>query len=183
MIEILEIGIEEFEDKIYERYTKLFPEEEQRNWNKIRDTYNKGIEKFYKIVLDNSIIGFFMLENNEKDYPYYLDYFAIFEEYQNKGYGTKAIKKLMSEIIDNKGLCIEIEKEEEDEPLTIKRANFYLKLGFEKINSEYLLYNVLYTPYVYNYTSEKEMVDKIMFDYYKLNCGEDAVKINCKIVQ
>ena len=108
MIEILEIGIEEFEDKIYERYTKLFPEEEQRNWNKIRDTYNKGIEKFYKIVLDNSIIGFFMLENNEKDYPYYLDYFAIFEEYQNKGYGTKAIKKLLSEIIDNKGLCIEI---------------------------------------------------------------------------
>ena len=50
MIEILEIGIEEFEDKIYERYTKLFPKEEQRNWNKIRDTYNKGFEKFYKIV-------------------------------------------------------------------------------------------------------------------------------------
>ena len=183
MIGILEIGIEEFEDKIYERYTKLFPEEEQRNWNKIRDTYNKGLEKFYKIVSNNSIIGFFMLENNEKDYPYYLDYFAIFEEYQNKGYGTKAIKKLLSESIDNKGLCIEIEKEEEDEPLTIKRANFYKKLGFEKINSEYLLYNVLYTPYVYNYTREKEIVDKIMFAYYKLNCGEDAVKTNCKIVK
>lgn len=183
MIEILEISIEEFEDKIYERYTKLFPEEEQRNWNKVRATYNKGLEKFYKVVLNNSTIGFFMLENNGKDYPYYLDYFAIFEEYQNKGYGTKTIKKLLLEIIENNGLCIEIEKEDEDEPLTIKRAKFYEKLGFQKVNSEYLLYSVLYTPYVYNYTAEKEIVDKIMFDYYKLNCGEAAVKSNCKIVQ
>ena len=183
MIEILEIDIEEFENKIYERYTKLFPKEEQRSWRKIKDTYNSGKEKFYKIVLDNVIIGFFMLENNKKDYPYYLDYFAIFEEYQNKGYGTKAIKKLLLEIIDNRGLCIEIEKEEDNAPITIKRAEFYKKLGFKRISSEFLLYNVSYTPYVYNFTCEKEIVDKIMFDYYKLNCGEDAVKINCRIIK
>jgi len=183
MIELFEIDIKEFENMIYERYTKLFPEEEQREWSKIRDIYNKGLEKFYKIVLDNLIIGFFMLENNEKDYPYYLDYFAIFEEYQNKGYGTKAIKKLLIEIIDNKGLCIEIEKEDDDEPMTMKRAEFYKKLGFKRIDSEYLLYSVLYTPYVYNYTCDKETVDKIMFDYYTINCGENEVEINCKIVQ
>jgi len=183
MIELFEIDIKEFENMIYERYTKLFPEEEQREWSKIRDIYNKGLEKFYKIVLDNLIIGFFMLEKNKKDYPYYLDYFAIFEEYQNKGYGTKAIKKLLIEIIDNKGLCIEIEKEDDDEPMTMKRAEFYKKLGFKRIDSEYLLYSVLYTPYVYNYTCDKETVDKIMFDYYTINCGENEVEINCKIVQ
>lgn len=182
MIEISEIDIKEFENTIYERYTKLFLDEEQREWSKITNTYNQGLEKFYKIVLDNSIIGFFMLEKNKKDYPYYLDYFAIFEEYQNKGYGTKAIKKLLLEIIGNNGLCIEIEKEDNDEPITIKRAKFYKKLGFKRIDSEYLLYSVLYTPYVYNYNCEKETIDKIMFDYYKMNCGEDEMKINCKIV-
>lgn len=49
MLEIIEINIEEFENKIYEEYTKLFPEEEQRAWEKIKRTYEEGIEKFYKI--------------------------------------------------------------------------------------------------------------------------------------
>ena len=183
MIEILEIDIEEFEDKIYEIYTNLFPEEEQRDWRKIKVAYINGLEKFYKIVVDNLVIGFFMLESNGKDYPFYLDYFGIFKEYQNKGYGTQAIKKLLSDIVGNSGLCIEIEKEDTLNPITLKRAKFYENLGFKKVNSEYLLYSVLYTPYVYNYTCEKEKVDKVIFDYYKLNCGEEAVKINCKLIK
>lgn len=183
MIEILEIKIEEFKDKIYEQYVQLFPEEEQRDWEKIENSYKEGFEKFYKIVLDNKIIGFFMLEKINKNYPYYLDYFAIFKEYQNKGYGTESFKKLLENIIVNQGLCIEIEKEEIDNQTTIKRANFYNRLGFKKINSEYLLYKVLFTPYVYNYTTDKEVIDKIMFDYYKMNCGENEIKNRCKIIK
>lgn len=183
MIEILEIKIEEFKDKIYEQYVQLFPEEEQRDWDKIENSYKEGFEKFYKIVLDNKIIGFFMLEKINKNYPYYLDYFAIFKEYQNKGYGTESLKKLLENTIANQGLCIEIEKEEIDNQTTIKRANFYNRLGFKKINSEYLLYKVLFTPYVYNYTTDKEVIDKIMFDYYKMNCGENEIKNRCKIIK
>ena len=41
MIDIIEITIEEFKDNIYNKYIKLFPEEEQREWKKIEDTYKK----------------------------------------------------------------------------------------------------------------------------------------------
>lgn len=184
MLEIIEIDIEEFENKIYEEYIKLFPEEEQRDWKKIKKTHEMGIEKFYKITIQDTIIGFFMLEKIEKEYPYYIDYFAIFEQYQNNGYGTQAIKKLLDKIVTNEGLVIEIEKEEENNPLTIKRANFYKNLGFKKVNAKYLLYNVLYTPYVYgkNNSLDKDEINKIMFDYYTINCGEDEVKKNCKLI-
>ena len=184
MLELIEITIEEFKNKIYEEYTKLFPEEEQRSWKKIKLAYENGIEKFYKITVDETIVGFFMLEKIE-NHPYYIDYFGIFKNYQNKGYGTKAIEKILSQIVNEDGLYIEIEKEDENDNLTIKRAQFYKKLGFKKIDSEYLLYKVLFTPYIYTKTEkiEKNEIDKIMFDYYKMNCGEDEVKKNCKIIK
>lgn len=172
MIDILEIKIEEFKDNIYNKYIKLFPEDEQRKWIKIETTYSKGIEKFYKIVLNNKTIGFFMLEKLNDNYPFYLDYFAIFKEYQNLGYGTLAVQLLLYKIVINNGLIAEIEKENVKNPITIKRFKFYEKLGFKKIESEYLLYNVFYTPIAYykNKEIEKTDIDRIFFDYYRTNC-------------
>lgn len=184
-MKLKEIDIKEFEDKIYNEYVKLFPEEEQREWKKIKIAYEKGIEKFYKITENELIIGFFMLEKIGDNYPYYLDYFGIFKEFQNKGYGTKAIKNLLDEIIKSEDLYIEIEKEDEENYITIKRAEFYKKLNFKKVDSEYLLYKVLYTPYVYSNSNiiNKDKVDKIMFEYYLMNCGEEEININCKKIK
>lgn len=172
MVDVLEIKIEEFKDNIYNEYVKLFPKDEQREWSKIETTYINGREKFYKIVLDNKTIGFFMLEKLNDNYPFYLDYFAIFKEHQNLGYGTLAIQLLLDKIASDNGLIGEIEKVDEKNPITIKRSKFYEKLGFKKIESEYLLYNVLYTPIVYykNKEIEKTDIDKIFFDYYITNC-------------
>ena len=185
MIDVIEITIEKFKNDIYNEYIKLFPKDEQRNWNKIVNTSNSGIEKFYKITYENRTIGFFLLEKINDEYPFYLDYFAIYKEYQNKGYGTKAIQILLSKIINNKGLIAEIEKECEDNPITIKRFEFYKRLGFKKIESEYLLYNVYYNPIVYCEFEKinKEKYDRIFFDYYLINCGENEVKNNCKIIK
>ena len=185
MIDVIEITIEESKNEIYNKYTKLFPRAEQRNWNKIVNTSNMGIEKFYKIIYENKTIGFFLPEKISDEYPFYLDYFAIYKEYQNKGYGTKAIQTLLSKIINNSGLIAEIEKECEDNPITIKRFEFYKRLGFKKIESEYLLYNVYYNPIVYCEFEKinKEKYDRIFFDYYLINCGETEVKNNCKTVR
>lgn len=175
------ITIEEFEKNIYNEYIKLFPKEEQREWKKIRDTYNKGIEKFYKIELDKTIIGFFMLEKIDNE-PYYLDYFGIYKEYQNKGYGTLSIRYLLDNIIYNDGLLIEIEKVCDE--ITNKRYSFYNRLGFKLINSEYLLYKVLYNPMIYtNSDIGKEKVDSMLFKYYIINCGEEEINKNCKIIR
>lgn len=184
-MKIEEIDIKEFEGKIYNEYVKLFPEEEQRDWEKIQTSYKKGIEKFYKITENELIIGFFMLEKIGDNYPYYLDYFGIFKEFQNKGYGTKAIKNLLDEIIKSEDLYIEIEKEDEENYITIKRAEFYERLNFKKVDSEYLLYKVLYTPYIYTKSNNvnKDKVDKIMFEYYLMNCGEEEIKANCRKIK
>ena len=184
MINVVEITINEFKTNIYDRYINLFPDNEQREWDKIEVTYNKKIEHFYKIVFNNVIIGFFMLERLDDVHPYYLDYFAIYEEYQNKGYGKVALEYLLNNIILNNGLIGEIEKVDDNILVTVKRLNFYKKLGFEKIESEYLLYNVLYTPIIYlnskNYN--KDEIDKLFFDYYRINVGEKELRINCKII-
>ena len=184
MINVVEITIDEFKKSIYNKYIKLFPKDEQRDWKSIEKTYQKGIEKFYKIVLNNDVIGFFMLEKLE-NHPFYLDYFAIFEEFQNLGYGTKSIKILMEKIVGNEGLMGEIEKETEENPITLRRLKFYQKLGFKKVDSEYLLYKVLFRPII-NCNSKvfhKKEIDKFFFDYYNAECGEEAVKKHCKIVK
>ena len=180
MLSVIEISNSEFRVDIYDEYIKLFPKEEQREWSKIENTYKKGIEKFYKILLNNKIIGFFMLEKLE-NMPYYLDYFAIFNEYQNKGYGTKALKLLLKNIKD--GMIAEIEEINSKNKETLKRFNFYKKLGFNKVDSLYLLYNVLYNPIIYLDNVYKDEIDKIFFEYYKINVGEEALKENCKIIK
>lgn len=185
MIDVIEITIEEFKENIYNKYVKLFPEEEQREWKKIEDTYKKGIEKLYKITLENKTIGFFMLERLDNNYPFYLDYFAIFDEFQSKGYGTKAIQKLLNKTIVNNGLIAEIEKEDMKNPVTIKRLEFYKRLGFEKVESEYLLYNVVYEPIINIGANkyDKEKIDCIFFEYYRNNCGKEEIKNRCKIIK
>ena len=49
-------------------------------------------------------------------------------------------------------------------PITIKRFEFYKKLGFKKIGSEYLLYNVYFNPIVYGEIKNinKEKYNKIL---------------------
>lgn len=185
MIDVIEITIEDFKENIYNEYVKLFPKEEQRDWKKIENTYKNGIEKFYKIVLEDITIGFFMLEKINDNYPFYLDYFAIFNKFQNKGYGSKAINILLDKIIINDGLIGEVEKEDLNNPLTIRRLKFYAKLGFKKAESEYLLYNVLYVPILNIRIKElnKVEIDKIFFDYYKTNCREYEVKNKCIIIK
>ena len=43
---------------------------------------------------------------------------------------------------------------------------------------------MLYTPYIFYKKGclDKDEVNKIMFDYYIVNCGENEVKSNCKFI-
>ena len=126
-----------------------------------------------------------MLEKINNNYPFYLDYFAIFEEFRNMGYGSKALKLLLDKIIAYDGIIGEIEKDDLNNPLTIRRLNFYNRLGFKKYESEYLLYNVLYVPIINMKRKKltKEELDMIFFFYFKTNCGEQEVRNKCKIIK
>ena len=182
MITISEITIEEFENNIYDKYITLFPEDEQRDWKKVRKTYELGIEKIYKASLDGKDIGFFMLEKID-GYPYYGDYFAIYKEYQNQGYGALAIKKLLDEVVKDVGLVGEIEKVDDNNFNTVRRAKFYERLGFSVLDTKYSLYDVLYNPCVYPKNFDISNINDILFKYYELNVGSDNLKKHCRIVK
>ena len=181
MIQIIETSLEEFENKIYREYMKLFPEDERRPLYKIKRTYENGIEIIYKIMLNDVLIGFILLEKIE-NHPYYLDYFAVFKKYQSHGYGTEAMKILLDEI-KNDGLIGEIEKISEIDINTKKRFDFYKRLGFEEIKSEYLLYDVLYVPISYGLDYSKDEIDRSCFDYYIINSGKEEAEKNCKLIK
>ena len=174
MLSIKKITMEEFKDELCSKYIKLFPKDERRKISKIGETYNEGFEKLYEIMVDHKVVGFFLLESINDEYPFYLDYFAIFDEFQNNGYGSKAMTMILEKIAYKKGLICDIEKVCKEDIITIRRFNFYKRLGFKKLNAEYLLYDVLYTPMVHltdNLVTEDE-INKIFFDYYRLNCGD-----------
>ncbi len=183
MVEVKEITIEEFEEKIYDKYVTLFSKEEQRDWDTIKEIYNKQYEKFYKIMDNDIIIGFFILEK-VGDYPYYLDYFAIYSEYQSKGYGSLSIKKLLEDVIKDDGLIGEVEKVTDEDPITVRRWKFYEKLGFKKFDDVEFSYTVLFDLIIYpfNYNMTGKEIAKILYDYYVINIGEKETKRLCKIV-
>lgn len=58
----------------------------------------------------------------------YLDYFAILPQYQNKGYGTQAIKLLKEQCKNYNGVYVEVERVRNDntkeDKIRIKRAKF-----------------------------------------------------------
>lgn len=182
MINVSEITIEEFENNIYNRYIKLFPEKEQRDWDKIEKAYQDGIEHFYKISLDDMTIGFIIL-GKLKNNPYYLDYFAIYDEYQSKGYGSQSLKSLLENIVHNDGLILEIEKVDDSIIQTKKRYEFYKRLGFREVDSEYMLYDVHFTPMVNSPDITKKEVDEVFLKYYLINLGKEDAEKHFKIIK
>ncbi len=184
MLNIREITIEEFEEKIYDKYINLFPQGEQRDWHTIKEAYNNQIEKFYVILDEKTVIGFFMLEKINH-YPYYLDYFAIYEEYQNKGYGVKSIQKLLSDIIKDEGLLGEVEEVNESDPITVRRWQFYERLGFRKTNYLFLFGKVPFNIIIYpgNSIIDEEILGDILMDHYIVNIGREETEKHCKILK
>ena len=183
MINVKKITIEEFEKKIYDKYITLFTIEEQRDWKTIKVAYKKGIEDFYGIYDDELLVGFFALERIN-NYPYYLDYFAIFDEYQSKGYGSKSIKILLEEVIKDDGLLGEIEKVNDFDLSTVRRWKFYEKLGFKKFDNLFFFNGTIFELIIYpnDYQVEGVKLAEMLYEYYEVNIGKEETIKNCKIM-
>lgn len=182
-LHIKKISMQEFENDIYPKIEELFPDAELRRLESIRKTCESGNENLYKINLDDKTIGCFSLEKLE-NYPHYLDYFAIYEEYQNRGFGTLVMQIIQSKIVAGEDIFGEIEKVESSNEQSLRRWNFYKKVGFKLTDIEYDLHKVLYNPIVFSpkkYTNEA--INTILFSYYELNSGKEAVEKNCKIIR
>lgn len=117
-----------------------------------------------------------------------LDYLAILPQYRNNKFGTEALKELIKQNKEIRGIFIEIEKvglgkDKEENINREKRKYFYEKLGFKKLNYDLLLFEVIYTPYIYSNFNDNEevVVDEILKIYEEIS-GKKRIQQNCKFI-
>lgn len=189
---LINIGIEEFKKEVYPEYIKIFPKEERKELKTIEQNYDKKITKLIKICEHNQFVGFFIINTIKNNQYVQLDYFAILEKYQNKGYGTKAIQLLKKQMETYDGVFVEIEKlglgkDRQENLLRERRTKFYETLGFEKLNFELKWFETLilsiYVLPISTYKDTEEKIMKNMFQIYISVHGKEKVDRNCKVIK
>lgn len=190
-MELRKIDIEEFKKDIYSEYKKIFPIVERKSYRRLKKAYKNQNSDIIEVNLENETIGFIIV-NSLKGNPYViLDYFAIFPQYQSKGYGTEAIKLLKEMYKQYKGIFIEIEKlgegkTEQENNLRKRRAKFYEKLGFYKLSFDLRLYGVTYSPYMFDCYNSRNLTEnqiiECIFNIYFAVMGEKKINKNCKVI-
>lgn len=117
---------------IFEYAKDLDKEEVEKINNYVNKTTPKQIFEYKNIVLNNIIVGSFLITKNENGLL--LDEIFIEEQYRNKGIGTSIIKDIVSK--SNNNVYLWVYKD------NIKAVNLYNKIGFnikEKTNSRYYM--------------------------------------------
>lgn len=190
MLKLIEIDFFEFKEKINSKYEELFPEDERQEIELLEKLYEKGIIKFVKIIDQEILVGFLMYVTIKGNPYVWLDYFAIFKEYQNQNYGSKAIGLLKEHLKNYDGIYGEIEtlglgENEEENQIRIKRAKFWTNLGFEIMNIDLEMFNVIYSACVLKLNNSKRS-DKDILEYglmlYKEVIGEERFNKNCFVL-
>ncbi len=94
--------------------------------------------KLFIFEADNEKIGYLFCYVN--DYLW-ADYFAIYRNYQSRGYGSKILSKVFEEYKNLKGCFFEVEQVRQEDLKTKKRQDFYKKIGCKKLDFEYYFPN------------------------------------------
>lgn len=185
------IGEEEFRKVVYPEYKKLFLREERKPYILISRSIKHKMTNVIKIVEKDNFIGFFIVNSLEGNKYMILDYFAILPEYQNQGYGSKALELLRKQNENYNGIFIEIEKcgmglNEEENKIREKRSKFYEKVGFHKLNFDIDMYNVTYSTLILPCTKDKFLEEEVLeniFEIYIAISGENRVKRHFRVVK
>lgn len=117
---------------IFEYAKDLDKEEVEKINNYVNKTTPKQIFEYKNIVLNNIIVGSFLITKNENGLL--LDEIFIEEQFRNKGIGTSIIKDVVSK--SNNNVYLWVYKD------NIKAVNLYNKIGFnikEETDSRYYM--------------------------------------------
>lgn len=117
---------------IFEYAKDLDKEEVEKINNYVNKTISNQIFEYKNIVLNNIIVGSFLITKNENGLL--LDEILIEEQYRNKGIGTSIIKDVVSK--SNSNVYLWVYKD------NIKAFNLYNKIGFnikEETDSRYYM--------------------------------------------
>lgn len=175
---------------IYPEYEAMFPEDERKPYEMLESSYNDNITDIIEITVDNQFVGFVLINSVEGNKYAVLDYFAILPRYQNKGYGSKAIKLLKELYKEYEGIFCEVDKAgcgdtDEENMIRERRVKFYENLRFIKLGFDLNLFTVLFSTYILpcskNEFSDKKVIKSVWKIYVAIS-GEERVKQNCKVI-
>jgi ribosomal protein S18 acetylase RimI-like enzyme len=112
-------------------YEASFPADERREWKQLLELLNNTQFSLNEIYDQQKFLGFISIWNLTEFS--FIEHFAIQDTEQGKGYGTQAIKQVLS--MNSKPVILEVE-----EPFTEnarKRISFYERLNFSVNNFSY----------------------------------------------
>lgn len=125
--------------ELYTSLTSQFPQDEMKSF----DTFEKILQnpkyKVFSICENNLVYGYFTYYEFE-DNTILVDYFVIKKEYHSKGIGSFTFNEL-KKLSKYDGCYLEVEKYNSNEINTLRRINFYKKLGAIKLDINYIYPN------------------------------------------
>lgn len=180
----------EFKNDVYTYYEELFPRLERMPLLELKTLYKKNILKFVKIRNQTENVGFLIYVTTVNNPYIWLSYFAIYPEFQNQQYGSKAIQEFRNYFKTIDGIYGEIEsvgfgKSEEENQTQLRRVQFWESLGFELLPMTIQFYKTIYTPCVLKLTEVCRNDEEILqygFSLYQATVGEKEMKKNCFIL-
>ena len=128
------------DEEIYSDMQKQFPPEEMKTYPEYNTLLASGDYKTGLVFDDDNLIGYILYL--EKDFIW-VDYIAVLKKFHSKGYGGKILNALFEKYSHLKGCYFEVEPEDENYPQTIRRMNFYKKLGCSELDFVYYFPNPL----------------------------------------
>jgi ribosomal protein S18 acetylase RimI-like enzyme len=145
--------------KSWRIYENSFPEDERRNLLQQEKLLNKKGYSFYSIEDKKEIIG--LLATWKLDKYFFIEHFAIKEDFRNKGLGQKIIEKYLKSI--NAFAVLETERPEANQ-MAERRIGFWERSGFILNKYNYI------QP---SYSADKKPVPLFLMSYpQKLNKSE-----------
>lgn len=126
---------------IYFDMKKQFPQNELKDFDSIERLLKNDNYSLY-IASENSVdCGYCLVYENKESRFLWLDYIAVFEECQCKGYGRKILEAIQDNSCDFDGIYLEVEKPDINDNNTFRRIRFYESLGAVKLDCNYFYPN------------------------------------------
>ena len=142
------ITLENF-DRIYQRVTRDFPDNEHPPYGAMRSRTKRGVSEGFLFQADDCAYVFTVTEPEQNVVLLYL--LAVYEEYRGSGIGGRFMKALGEQFAQTAGILIEVEKPElaqsdAERRTRTRRIAFYERAGYAIVPGfEY--YSIWDVPY------------------------------------
>lgn len=165
----LQIGTAADFEMVFQDMCKQFPKEERKSKQHISTLIESGKCQLL-LAFDGDHPVAYVIACPFQNFLW-LDYIAVFQEYQSQGYGSRIFPLLPDIYPGLKGIFLEVEHEDPQDISTVRRIRFYRRLGAQMIWDGYRLpvgeeglpMGLFFLPFDKQLPGKKEIFDIIQY--------------------